>query len=231
VSESLHPFIRGFSKAYALSGSSTILVDAGPSQGGISRARRRLASARIDPKSVALIILTHGHGDHVGLLAALRSLTGAPLMAHRNAAAALAEGRDEAVVGRTPALRRLLRILPPAAVGSRTTVDVDRIIEDEADLSPYGVEARLIPTPGHTDGSVSLLTADGRALIGDMIMEFLPGRPRLSLIASNPRALADSLRQLLDRGARTFYPSHGRPLDRTVVERLVGAASRRTASG
>ena len=48
-------------------------------------------------------------------------------------------------------------------------INPDIIIEDEFDLSGFGVKGKVIPTPGHTDGSVSIFLDSGKCICGDTI--------------------------------------------------------------
>jgi glyoxylase-like metal-dependent hydrolase (beta-lactamase superfamily II) len=73
----------------------------------------------------------------------------------------------------------------------------------------------VIHTPGHSPGSVSLLLASGDCFVGDLAMNGLPLRrgPGLPVFADDLERVRRSWRMLLDRGARTVYPAHGRPFD------------------
>ena len=57
--------------AYALVGDRVVIVDTGVG-GQARRILERIAEKGHAPGDVSLILLTHGHGDHVGSAAALR---------------------------------------------------------------------------------------------------------------------------------------------------------------
>jgi glyoxylase-like metal-dependent hydrolase (beta-lactamase superfamily II) len=96
---------------------------------------------------------------------------------------------------------------------------VDILIEDDFDLTPYGVEARTLHTPGHTPGSISIITNDGRALVGDLIGggwplgQFQPGKPRYHYWASDLADVKTSLERILSFTPSRIYAGHGGPLD------------------
>ncbi|MBN1434612.1 MBL fold metallo-hydrolase, partial [Candidatus Fermentibacterales bacterium] len=68
------PIRLGFSTSYLLRGGSVVVVDCGITRQA-GRFARGLEKQGLAPGDVELIILTHGHSDHVGSAAAIRQLT------------------------------------------------------------------------------------------------------------------------------------------------------------
>jgi glyoxylase-like metal-dependent hydrolase (beta-lactamase superfamily II) len=78
-----------------------------------------------------------------------------------------------------------------------------------------GESSELLETPGHTDDSVSILTDDGIALVGDaMVNTFGNLYPPF---ADEEKAVTASWKALLDTRCRLFCPAHGVPLDRETL--------------
>ena len=48
---------------------------------------------------------------------------------------------------------------------------MDVVVKEDTDLRDYGVDARVLTTPGHTMGSISVLTSEGDCMIGDLLGE------------------------------------------------------------
>ncbi|MDQ1599364.1 MAG: hypothetical protein QOD68_838 [Actinomycetota bacterium] len=139
------------------------LVDA-----GTKRAPKVVAAALeqigVHVTDVTRIVVTHAHGDHVGGLGGLRGRTGATVAAHERDAAYLREGRGP-VLDRTTLGGRLLRRSP----GVTTPTPVEEELVDGQLLDVAG-GLRVLHTPGHTPGHVSLLHEPSRLLItGDSI--------------------------------------------------------------
>jgi glyoxylase-like metal-dependent hydrolase (beta-lactamase superfamily II) len=74
--------------------------------------------------------------------------------------------------------------------------------ESRATLEKIGIEGEIVPTPGHSDDSVSLLLDDGSVFTGDLT------HPMLMTEGESEQVIA-SWRMLKERGAITVYPGHG----------------------
>jgi ribonuclease/clavin/mitogillin len=74
-------------------------------------------------------------------------------------------------------------------------------------LRGIGIAGEVLPTPGHSADSVSLLLEDGSVFTGDLPAEDIPEAGDADLVRA-------SWRLLREKGARTVYPAHGpvRPL-------------------
>jgi len=98
------------------------------------------------------------------------------------------------------------------------------VLEDEElSLESYGIRGKVLHTPGHSLGSMSLLLNTGDAFVGDLAQIGLPviKRPGMPLCAEDVGAVKESWRLLLRRGARWIYPSHGKPFKADVLEKLI----------
>ena len=101
-------------------------------------------------------------------------------------------------------------IVPDNIEEIRATL-IDWCDNEGLSLIDYGIPGRIIHTPGHTLGSVSVLLDTGDAFVGCMAHNNPPFRlkPGLPIFAENLSMLKKSWRKLLDMGARTIYPGHG----------------------
>ena len=203
-----------------------ILVDTGPS----GCEERLLAQARehaVAPDDIRLILITHGHLDHFGSAAALKERTGAPVAVHARDADALRQGiHQPESLQPTGWLMALLRRVPflQGEPERAPALEPDVILGEEFRLDEYGIAGRVIPTPGHTPGSVSVLLDTGEAIVGDMVMGRLMGllrRPGPPLVAWDLEQNRESLRALLALAPRLVYVGHGGPFR---PEELAGLA-------
>jgi hydroxyacylglutathione hydrolase len=142
-----------------------ILVDAGMA-GSEGRVFKALAARGLAKEDVKLILVTHAHIDHYACAAALRAATLAPVAAQRSEARFIEAGVSAPTVARN-GLGRFLNALTAKSKAPACPVDI--LIDDSLDLSAFGVQGRVLRTPGHTSGSLSVFLDDGSAIVGDLL--------------------------------------------------------------
>jgi glyoxylase-like metal-dependent hydrolase (beta-lactamase superfamily II) len=200
----------GLSKVHIIQDKGTILVDTG-CYTAKSEYAKKLSELGIDPSEVKLIILTHGHWDHVSRAAELKELTGAPVLCHRNAVDSLKNGDKRNYPPRGEDGKKFVGMIINDVPDPLVPLDPDIIIDDGFDLKPYGVDGKIIYTPGHSDDSISIVLDSGEAIIGDMVLTSpFTGTPCLALVASDESKLKNSLSKLLNL-AQVFYGGHSGP--------------------
>ena len=115
------------------------------------------------PSDVTRILLTHAHVDHVGGAAQMARHTGRGASVHAEDAPYVASGKGPPT-DRSTILGRLLR--------SGAAAQAVPVVEELSDgqVLPLAGGLRVLHTPGHTPGHISLLLPDPRILItGDAI--------------------------------------------------------------
>jgi glyoxylase-like metal-dependent hydrolase (beta-lactamase superfamily II) len=207
--------IRG-SKGY-------VMVDAGPPKTA-KIFQAALQEKSIDPGEIKLIFITHGHWDHWGSLKAIRDMTGAEIAINYREKPWLEEKqvripRGFGAWGKS--LFVLLPVMKPSIKAGLETLVADTSLPDEDhSLEPYGIKGRIVHTPGHTDGSMSLLLDSGDAFVGDLAMS---GFPRIQgpgpfVLGTDINEMKRSWQLLLDAGAVKIWPSHGKPFSARVFD-------------
>lgn len=185
-----------------------VLIDTGASfyRGAVDR---ELMSAGCRAGNLSLIILTHGDMDHSGNGAYLRLKYGAKIAMHQ-ADAGMVERGDMSWNRKTGGTARILFKLPFVRLskGNRFTPDV--YLADGQDLTGYGFpDARILHLPGHSKGSICILTGDGDLFCGDLFTN--RGQPALNSIIDDLAAAKTSLERLKGLPIKTVYPGHGKP--------------------
>ncbi len=144
---------------------------------------------------VKQIVVTHAHIDHVGGAMKLKKLTGAPVLLNQN---------DDALLRMLPVQASWLGMKDPGQV----TVDADL---PEGHVVHFGnLNASVIHTPGHTQGSICLFFAAENTLIaGDTLFQGSIGRTDLpgGSYESILRSIHNKL--LVLPGATIVIPGHG----------------------
>jgi glyoxylase-like metal-dependent hydrolase (beta-lactamase superfamily II) len=160
-----------------------------------------LKAAGLEAGDLKVIVLTHAHSDHMGALRAIRGLSGAKVLAHAYEAAYAEQGKSSEVASHS---RLAAFILKHGPQGDGKGVPVDIKIDGDFDLRALGVNARVILTPGHTQGSLSVLDAAGEAAVGDLLRG-KPGKLSFGPFCLNLSDSRRSLEKLLSLGATPLH--------------------------
>ncbi len=191
-----------------LHGTNSILVDTGVS-GHIHQFEKLFRRYNLKPDDIKLIILTHIHYDHAGNLHDLVKLTGAKVLVHRNEYEKLKNGFIHIPTGQgiyTHFITTLgKKLLPKFA--SPKPFKADLINDDEYDLSDFGLQAKVISTPGHSSGSQSVLMGD-KLISGDAFLNLKYG-VIFPHFAEDPKLLLQTWQKLYNLGVQEIYPGHG----------------------
>jgi hydroxyacylglutathione hydrolase len=210
---------------YIIKGERAIIVDTGL-PGWDARILKTMEKNSIKPADVSLIVITHGHHDHYGSAYALKKATGAPVAIGREDAGSLKMAVNPPLIpigtkGKLMvAASRLLK--KPVVQG----MEADILLDLEMDLGSYGIKGKVIPTPGHTQGAISVLLDDGSAIIGDLIFGGLlrPKVPGFPFFGYDSEEILKSIQKVLDSHPRIIYVGHGGPFSsQQVRERFFGA--------
>ncbi|HLE52004.1 MAG TPA: MBL fold metallo-hydrolase [Anaerolineales bacterium] len=192
-----------------------VLIDTGG-----SNSRQRLVSelerAGCKPGLLKLILLTHGDFDHTGNAAYLRTALGGEIAMHAADSGMVARG-DMLVNRKKPNL--IIRMLLPifSGFGRLERFAPDLLVADGDDLSAYGFDASVISLPGHSKGSIGILTAGGELFCGDLLVN--TDKPVLNSLTDDLAAANASLQKLGSMSIGAVYPGHGGPFPIEVVSR------------
>lgn len=204
---------NGFTNSFILKGEKAVVIDTGI-PGQEKKILATLRSNGIAYEDVSLIILTHGHGDHHGGLKRLKETLNVPVMAGWPDAAFIEKG-DSAPVVPVNLQGRIIKLF----TGFKPDpCKVDVIVKEDMDLGAYDIDARVLTTPGHTMGSISVLASDGGCAIGDNLSGLLmKNKVGMTPFAEAPDLIGPSIKKVIDSGATLFYPGHGGPWDKSAV--------------
>ncbi len=167
-----------------------------------------LASAGCKPGGLHLIVLTHGDFDHTGNAAFLRREFGAQIAMHQDDVG-MAEHADmfwNRSSG-NPILRSVSPVLFRFRKSNRFVPDIR--VDQGYDLAQYGLDAQVISLPGHSQGSIGILTAGGDLFCGDLLEN--TRQPAANSIMDDPAACKASIEKLRKYQINTVYPGHGLP--------------------
>ncbi len=203
-----------------------ILVDAG-SHGSMKKIDKAIMRAGISYRDIKYIVVTHTHYDHVVNLAVLKQLTGALVIMHESEKMHIESGLTPLPDGMTAAgkfglwitrnFRKHKTIVEPVAP--------DILVQNNYKIGNTGFEIKH--TPGHSDGSISLILNDTICFCGDAAFRVF----RNDLMPITGKSKIEMLQtwdELLAYGCRYFYPGHGKPF--TCAELLQSIEKHRTSA-
>jgi len=184
-----------------------VVIDTG---GSNSRAdlERELEDSGCGPRDLRLIVLTHGDFDHAGNAAYLRERFGAKIAMHPADAGMVRRGD---MFWNRHSGNALFRMIAPRVFRFSKTdrFEPDLHVGEGDDLSEHGFDAKVIAIPGHSKGSIGILTAAGDLFCGDLL-ENDRGPARGSIVDDALEA-DGSVERLKGLQVATVYPGHGRP--------------------
>jgi hydroxyacylglutathione hydrolase len=156
------------------------------------RILQALAESNLTAK---IIINTHGHFDHVGANKRLKEVTGAPILIHSLDA---------------PMLNQLADSAAAWGMAADNSPPPDRELQDGDEVTFGKIVFKVIHTPGHTPGGISLYT-EHEVFVGDTL--FAGSIGRTDFPGGNFETLRESIQQKLFvlSDDLKVYPGHNQP--------------------
>ncbi len=219
-----HRIPVGICNCFLLRGERTILIDAG-AWNGMPAFVSRMKELNVDPKQIDLILLTHGHWDHITNLSAIREMTGAKVAIHGRDQFMVETGEPPFPAGATPYGRMMSWSSKKLIHPHLPKVKADMVIDDSGlSLSEYGIPGKVVYTPGHTMGHVSIILDSGEAFVGDMAMNawFLRITSGLPVLADDINMVVQSWKKILPMGIKRIYPAHGMDFPVEIMQKEIG---------
>ena len=177
-----------------------------------------LLSAGCLPDKLKLVLITHGDFDHTGNCAKLQEKYKSKIAMHKEDSFMAEQGVFLKRKVRTLAakiffiLRKLRRRKSPF-----DKFKPDIFLTDGQNLKEYGFDATIIHIPGHTKGSIGIVTNDGILFAGDTFTNMR--KPDIAIYIENSGDLKNSIARLKKLNIRTIYPGHGRPFEMESIVR------------
>ena len=208
----IHRFKLRLSNAYLIVGTRPVLVDTG-APGDFETIKLNLKKLGFDLSDLSLILHTHVHADHFGSTAEILAEIDCPMGYHAADQPFIDRGDNGLLNGiglRGKMMCRVFSYVPFSPI--QATIQV----KDEMKLDEFGVDAVVRSTPGHTAGSISVILANGDAIIGDIMMGgylgglVFPSRPNHHYFLDDAGQARESVDRLLSCTSGKLHVGHGR---------------------
>ena len=196
--------LGGFSQAFLIKeGNNAILVDT-------SNENKEQIYNKIKNENISLIILTHGHTDHVANCKYLADELNVPIAMHKADYPMISENiiprlYADGLVGNIIGL--FTRLMP----SKLEPFKVDLFLENNQSLKEYGINGVIYELPGHTKGSIGILLDNDKFIVGDALFNML--KPTPSRIYENKQEMLKSVEKIKNLNVKTIYCGHGDSFD------------------
>lgn len=178
------------SNVFLLVGKRNVLIDSGSEQNS-SELKSALKETGFSPNDIDLILHSHGHCDHFSGDVLFRK---AEIRMH---------GFDAEYVNIKDG-----SFTAGSLLGTTFFPKIKSFFSENETISLGVFELDVLPTPGHTQGSVCFFDSDKKILFsGDTLFKGCPGR--FDLPSGSKKKLVSSLLKLKSVGFKTLLPGHG----------------------
>ena len=196
-----------------------ILIDT-----GFSRNRLKLDAFLLnrgitpENRKLKLIILTHGDFDHTGNAKYLNEKYNTKIALHNDDIGMVEHGdiswnRDMNAFMRI--LGKLMTVLLGMQLKKEDRFLPDIVLETEQNLDEYGLSAKIVTLPGHSKGSIGVLTEDGHFFCGDILEN--TEQPGPASMVSDSNELKQSIEKIKSLEFKYAYPGHGKPFEKKSI--------------
>jgi len=191
-----------------------IMIDTGDASDLVNLVKA-IDHAGVTPENLKLVILTHGDFDHAGNAAYLQKKYAVKIAMHINDLGMVEHGDQgwnrKAKSDRTSFFGRVIIFISSHLSKSVQfeSIKPDILLVDAQDLSEYGFEAKVIHLPGHSKGSIGILTVEGNLFCGDLLMNMF--KPDLHFMIDDLVDFNDSIVKLKKLNIKMVYPGYGKP--------------------
>lgn len=182
-------------------GQNSILIDA-----GMKNVKELLNKCR--EKNVRLLLLTHGHMDHIKNAALVAKTLNIPIAMNEKDIAMISNNLVQPMIAHTPR-GKFMNFF--SKVGAKfmgiEAFQPDILLKDGDSLEKFGIAGRITELPGHTDESIGVVT-EQTFFTGDAMMHY--GECSMSLLYKDRKHCRESVKKIRGVvGQRLLCFGHG----------------------
>ncbi len=200
----IHRIVSGNVNCYIVADNDkAILIDTG------RKKYRKKILEKCKEFHVSLIVLTHGHMDHCQNAAYLANALHIPIAMNKKDMNLIPDNRKQSLFAKTFLGKIVLSVsLSSFEKDCLEVFEPTIYLKNGDDLSDYGVDAKIVELPGHTNGSIGVEIGDN-LFVGDALMNMF--YPTVSMLYVDEQEMLSSAKYIRESGAKTIYFGHGKP--------------------
>lgn len=163
------------------------------------------------PYKMRLLVLTHGHIDHAQNAAFLAKELNIPIAMHKADANLISDNNAQKLHAHTLPGKLVLKVSVDSTFKEPFPSFTPDVFLSEGDtLEEYGISAKIMELPGHTDGSIALDIDQKALIVGDALMNMF--YPTVSMLYHDRAEMLKSAERISSLGERMIYFGHGKPI-------------------
>lgn len=175
-------------------------------------------------ENIRLIILSHEHNDHCVMLQEIKQKFHIPVLMHTHTAGIVSKGAVSIPVGITIIGKIVYKSFEKNKDKmTYTPATADITFSKEYDLKEFGINGKVMHTPGHSQGSVSVILDNKIMFIGDTLFN----SPLFNIRFKTPHfcdsipLLKESLKSIINLKPDTIYLGHGKRIKLNDVKKTL----------
>jgi glyoxylase-like metal-dependent hydrolase (beta-lactamase superfamily II) len=170
---------------------------------------REMILEKCREKNVKLIVLTHGHFDHIQNAAYLSKELNAPIAMHKDDYGLIKNKLAEPILAHNLVGKFIMKLSQNGFEQEKVDPFEPKIfLKDGDSLYEYGVLASVVELPGHTKGSIGIKVGDADIIVGDALMN-MPF-PMKSPLYGNRDVMEESAAKISAFGDVMIHFGHGK---------------------
>lgn len=186
-------------------GENAILVDT-----SLTKYKDKILAA-CKPYKIRLLVLTHGHIDHIQNAAFLAEKLGVPIAMQKADTGLIKDNFSQPMSAESFLGKIVLSVSEKGTFKELVDEFVPTVFLDEGDrLDDYGISAEIISVPGHTNGSIAVDVGGKYLIVGDALMNMF--YPTVSMLYHDKETMLKSAERISGMEGRTIYFGHGKPV-------------------
>ncbi|MBD5435959.1 MAG: MBL fold metallo-hydrolase [Treponema sp.] len=160
--------------------------------------------------NIRLIVLTHAHMDHCQNAAFISEKLNVPIAICQADEELIKDNMLQPLHAKTLAGKVVLFFSVKSFYRDKIPPFAPEVyLQDGDSLEKFGISAKIVGLPGHTNGSIGIDFGKDGIIVGDALMNMF--YPTVSMLYHDCEQMLESAKKISGMGERIVYFGHGKP--------------------